>query len=480
MSTMYIPINQLRHHPNNPRKDFGDLTELAESIKTQGLIQPLLVTIAGYDNEDVANDYYVIAGNRRLEACKLAGVDTVHCEIADIDDETAVGIMLTENIVRQNLNTVEEANGFQLMLDMGKDEEQIAKETGFKKETVKLRTKLRNLNAENVMKACEAGATIYDLAAVADIEDEKEREKLLKKAGTREFNNALKALKDNEKQKERLIAIEEFMRDHEFEEYSKSVYDNGFRKLSVLDDEGNIIGQLGFVKEIASYRTWGNDMPSEDMIEKGKKYYYVKDNWGVDVFTDVTQEELDQKLADEVERNREQEKRDKLESEINSINKRHRELRYDFVAGFTNFKKKQKELKAFWLTAMDKAISMLSYDESNVKIRYNELMDAASNIGATPDHALLYKAYAILEGERYLATKWNGDLKASVPTKCDCPRLDALYTHLKALGYEMSTEEEELQNGIHSLYYKEPEYDPDEDDGAFGCEPEAEDDEDIA
>ena len=73
-----IPLNLLEHHPENPRKDLGDLTELAESIRKNGVMQNLTVV------PDMENSkYMVVIGNRRMEAAKLAGVADLPCVISD-------------------------------------------------------------------------------------------------------------------------------------------------------------------------------------------------------------------------------------------------------------------------------------------------------------------------------------------------------------------------------------------------------------
>lgn len=88
---VYLPINALFPHPDNPRKDLGDLTELTDSIKAKGILQNLTVvpfwfktTGVGCDcpKEQAEMGYLVVIGNRRLEAAKAAGLNTLPCIIA--------------------------------------------------------------------------------------------------------------------------------------------------------------------------------------------------------------------------------------------------------------------------------------------------------------------------------------------------------------------------------------------------------------
>lgn len=441
--TQNIQIEKLRHHPNNPRKEIGDLTELADSIKTQGLICPLLVV----PHED---EFFVIAGNRRLEACKLAGLEEISCEVANISDEDAIGVMMTENMLRQNLSSLEENEGFQLMLDMGKDVEQIAKDTGLKAETVQIRAKLSKLNKENLKKACEAGATIFELAAVADIEDEKEREKILKKAGTKDFNNAMYKLKQAAEEKEKMISIEQFMRDHEFEEFKKTEFIDGYYALQITDEDGTVVAEHGYVKPHKTYHTWDKDMPKEEDYEEGKYYAFVKDSYAIRVYREVTPEEYEKDKAEKEDRVAKQEVNDAIYKLVESMNDRHRTLRRDFILEFNDFKKHQKELKAFAQFALNAFI----YDSRTtwgLEGRVRDLLDKASQ-NSSLDKALLVKSYAILEGGEFLKKNFvNGEY---VIVYNDDTKLKNLYSLLVSIGYQMSEEEEQIMNGTHELYPK--------------------------
>lgn len=445
--TQFIDITKLRHHPNNPRKDIGDVTELAESIKKQGLIQPLLVT----PHED---EYYVIAGNRRLEACKLAGVKDVYCELVKyVSDDDVIGLMLTENMLRQNLTSFEESNGFQLMLDMGKTEADISKATGLKSDTVKMRTKLWKLDAEKLQKACNNGATIFELAIVADIEDKKERDKLLAKAGTKDFNNAIERYKQAEKAKKRQIAIEEFLRDHEIEEYDDYEYEGGFAVLTTEDENGTKVAQRGFLVRHKSYSTWGEEMPNEADFDPNTKYYYVY-SLGYNIFRDATPEEIEANDTRNAELEIAREANKQTQATVRMINERHETLRRNFILQYNDFKKHQKDLKMFVITAMDFLINNAgSYGISyNLKSKVDELIDKDHS---SPDQLLLLKSYAILEGGRCMNDEWDGKSGTYKIRYKESERLNTLYGLLMNLGYEMSEEEDQVLKGTHEAYERE-------------------------
>lgn len=120
----YIPVSKLYPHPDNPRKDLGDLTELAESIKANGVLQNLTVVpnmVVGEISGDVwQRGYKVIIGHRRLAAAKLAGLKELPCVVVEMTEREQMSTMLTENMQRSDLTVYEQAQGFQMMLDMAK------------------------------------------------------------------------------------------------------------------------------------------------------------------------------------------------------------------------------------------------------------------------------------------------------------------------------------------------------------------------
>lgn len=107
-----LAINQLYRGKYQPRRHFDEqsLEELAHSIRSQGLIEPLIV------REDKPNQYEIIAGERRWRAAMLAGLLHIPCLIGDYTDEQAAAVTLIENIQRADLNLIEEASGYQRLL----------------------------------------------------------------------------------------------------------------------------------------------------------------------------------------------------------------------------------------------------------------------------------------------------------------------------------------------------------------------------
>ena len=97
---VYLPLDKLHPHPDNPRKEIGDVTELADSIKSKGVMQNLTVVPA-------KDGYTVIIGHRRCAAAKLAGLKEVPCVIVEMSDREQVATMLLENMQRVDLTPYE-------------------------------------------------------------------------------------------------------------------------------------------------------------------------------------------------------------------------------------------------------------------------------------------------------------------------------------------------------------------------------------
>src|SRR4051812_44559438 len=126
------------------RMDEGALYELAESIKAQGIMQPILVRKLGAGAN--AGKYEIIAGERRFRAAKLAGLDSVPVLVRDVPDESAAAMALIENIQREDLNPLEEAHGLQrLVKEFGLTHEQAAQAVGRSRSAASNLLRLLNL-----------------------------------------------------------------------------------------------------------------------------------------------------------------------------------------------------------------------------------------------------------------------------------------------------------------------------------------------
>ena len=148
MSINIIDINvtNLIPNPNNPRRDVGDVTELADSIREQGLQQALVVTP---DHEEHGERLFrVVIGHRRLAACKLVGIERVPCVVRELDAKTERELMLVENCQRSDLTPLEEADGYQGLLDLGANVGELASKTGRSESFVRGRLRIARIPAE--------------------------------------------------------------------------------------------------------------------------------------------------------------------------------------------------------------------------------------------------------------------------------------------------------------------------------------------
>ena len=126
-STNKIDISKIYPNKKQPRKNFEEkeINELSESIKNQGLIQPIVV------RETSGNMYEIIAGERRWRACQLAGLHSVNCVVMSVDDKNVYELALIENIQRENLNVVEEAKAYKNLIELnGIKNEELSKKIG--------------------------------------------------------------------------------------------------------------------------------------------------------------------------------------------------------------------------------------------------------------------------------------------------------------------------------------------------------------
>jgi ParB family chromosome partitioning protein len=150
-------LDQLRPGKYQPRTrmDEGSLYELAESIKAQGIMQPILVRKV--DAADGTPPYEIIAGERRVRAARLAGLDEVPVLVKDVPDEAAAAMSLIENIQREDLNPLEEAQGLKRLTDeFGLTHEQAAQAVGRSRSTASNLLRLLNL-VEPVQQMLMAG-----------------------------------------------------------------------------------------------------------------------------------------------------------------------------------------------------------------------------------------------------------------------------------------------------------------------------------
>ena len=145
-SLRQLPLQKVEPNPDQPRRDFNEeeLQALADSIGEHGILQPLTV------REMPHSGYYqIIAGERRWRAARMAGLTEVPALVIEADDRQAMELALIENLQRQDLNPVEEAQGYHSLLeDYGLTQEEAARRVGKSRPAVANALRLLNLEAD--------------------------------------------------------------------------------------------------------------------------------------------------------------------------------------------------------------------------------------------------------------------------------------------------------------------------------------------
>lgn len=174
-----LRIMEVEPNKNQPRKDFSDqaLEELSNSIKEHGLLQPILV-------RPLTNGrYQIIAGERRWRASRKAGLTTIKAVVRDFPDEDVLEIALIENLQREDLNPIEEAEGYSnLIKELGLTQEQVAKKVNKSRSYVANSLRVLSLDRNTQRYLKEGKITLGHAKALLSIEDIRLRDEALKAA----------------------------------------------------------------------------------------------------------------------------------------------------------------------------------------------------------------------------------------------------------------------------------------------------------
>ena len=171
-----LPLTEIRSNPYQPRKEFDEesLKEFAESIKEHGVIQPIIVkkSIKGYE---------LIAGERRTRASKMAGKETIPAIIRDFNDQQMMEIALIENIQREDLNPIEEAEAFEkIIAETGITQEEAAKKFGKSRSYITNLLGILSLPEKTKKLVTEQKISMGHARALSKLEDPEEIDRLAK------------------------------------------------------------------------------------------------------------------------------------------------------------------------------------------------------------------------------------------------------------------------------------------------------------
>ena len=199
-----LNISEIEPNQNQPRKAFNQaqLEELADSIRKYGVLQPLLV-------QKKDGNYKIIAGERRWRAAKLAGLKTVPAVVREYSVQQAMEIALIENLQREDLNPIEEAQAYQRLIEeFSLKQEEIAERVSKNRTTVTNSLRLLNLNPEVQQMLVEGRLTSGHARALLAVADPKQQLELAKKVeaehmSVREVEKAVKLLGKEKKEKKK-------------------------------------------------------------------------------------------------------------------------------------------------------------------------------------------------------------------------------------------------------------------------------------
>lgn len=424
-----IAIDKLHPHPQNPRKVLGDIDELAESIKANGILQNLTVV----PMNDDWTEFTVIIGHRRLAAAKQAGLTELPCAVVEMTEKEQLSTMLTENMQRSDLTVYEEAKGCQLLLDLGDTVAEVAEKTGFSESKIRRRVKLCELDEEAFRESQLRQPTLQDYERLNKIEDIEERNTLLKSIGTNNFNNAIYAAEAKQERK------------HTRDEIQK-----------ICSDKGLIKCETSGAPKGYKYEGYHNlSTLKEKSFDDGKKRMYYMSTYSNDicVYVEITKDEKIKADEEDAKRESERQTLKELRERINEIDSRCKALREGFMLD-TNFNDNdsKQNLIAYIMYAMSAnfgyedgallKIAGLKYDEG----KCINLDDCLADTGK----ALMAMAYAFFSGS-YDSSYIDFSYYEGVTRNIN-PELNRFYNLLVKLGYAMSDEEIQLRDGTHPIF----------------------------
>lgn len=444
-----LPVNMIYPHPNNPRRDVDDITELAESIKANGIFQNLTVVWGGkgveaaHPDEDDPDGYTVIIGHRRLAAAKAAGLEMVPCMVVEMDEREQAATMLLENMQRADLTVYEQAQGFQMMLDLGETQEGIAKKTGLSKTTIRHRLKLLELDQEELRKAEERQATFADYIELEKIKDPEKKNEALKTIGTQNFkwkvNQIISQENAGENLKKNVVMLEEMG-------LKRIPYDKrfGYRQ----------IGYLTASEEPDDKKR----EELEDLIQTGDaKYYTISSDapeyaW-VYIYTDASKQTEADKAA-EAEKRRQEDRRRERDRKVSELEKQAADLRKAFVKDFANREFIPTITEAFLGEAglddidYEEVAEILDIDSEKYDSweAFLKGADYRDRVKKHPESVMLAMLSTINEG-MYKTSLHDYEGRYQRNT-----RLENWYAILTRVRYKMSSDETKLLSGTHECF----------------------------
>ena len=451
-----IKVGQLYPHPDNPRKDVGDVTELAESIKKSGIMQNLtVIPITALSKEpdeqpeadeiSLKSDFHVLIGHRRLAASKLAGLQEVPCKIVSkISKKEQVAVMLEENMQRADLTIWEQAQGFQMMLDLGETEDSIAEKTGFSKKTIKHRLNIAKLDQGELKKKEQDDSfqmTLKDLYELEKVEDVNVRNKILKEANSSRdlIWKAQSAVKDAERQK-KTDKIIELLKAAGVEKAPKGAENE------MYSNKWEVVKEYELDKEV----------PKQLRLPKQDEPIYYLPYWRAVRVIRKAKKEKKEATPEELKRKEIDKKKKQIKEMMQRMDARRKEFVKNIINGKIEAIKDVSEVKdELWITMMQFQVCMYPsslerffIDKPSWEQTPEEKDEAQkSRESLSIIHQMLVLMSQAMAGKDIY--DYNGRYYSEVGAK-----LKKAYGILKKYGWSFEDDEEQLLDGTHELYMK--------------------------
>ena len=441
-----MPIERLEHHPENPRKDLGDLTELAESIRKNGIMQNLTVVPA----KGLPGMYSVVIGNRRMEAARIAGVDELPCVISEMDHKEQISTMLEENMQRADLTPYEQAQGFQMMMDLGYTAKDISEKTGFGETTVRRRIKMAEMDPKLLKKACEAQdaerqITLFDFDRLAQVESVKQRNDLLNSNFEWKLRRSLKVQQANKMKPAAHKVIQE-------------------AKLKKIPDNERYSGKYRqMYGSNCELDKWDGKKPFIPKVDG--ELFYTEDDTDIIFYTKEKKQktEAPKKTPEELEKEKQIDLAWKTAERVAEAST---DLRRRFAEGLTVSPKTAMRMMQWAMIAAVGA--MMSYNTPTLALQKKFELNSMN----IPDRVekmskiildMPQKQWPGLILMMFEGEKAPKELSFTCGGRYDFPkydrkvRLELCYEWLTEFGYQMSDEEIQMMSGKHPIFRKEAE-----------------------
>lgn len=453
-----MPIDQLVENPDNPRKQIGDVTDLAASIREQGIKQPLTVTPTGNMDIDGRETYRIVIGHRRYTAAKQAGLTTVPVIIERMTRRQEREVMLVENCQRSDLTPLEEADAYQGILDLGASVEDAARKTGRSMQFVRDRVKIASIPA-SVRTHDEhfSQSSVARLLAIAEFQGDTDAQKQLAETDDHDFSYELRRL--------RRKRDEDQWWDRQETKLNKA-------GITVKPINGAYweFSVDGYERVLMMTPSWPTSEEARDIIDKlngvdggydPEAVYGDREHHVFLAFQRITQDRLDKEQAA------------KDEEKLRNARKTARtKARHEFMRTAT-------DTRRAWLKQNMHAAPKAKQTETTLLLARITLLGTTGYGFHTPHMDSVVKTLAAITRHEYKSGEWGqydslenlayirknistldwlialmetvADTDSAWDSENGCEDTKAYYQALAVLGYQPSSEETEALNGAHAL-----------------------------